>query len=106
MRAVRPMSKYLASLLADLAAGEWVCGATFYASMRPTFAQRFSECNTEARAADGEDRIESEVCHDHAHRGTIHRYRDRWALRPQQLTTGIMLADESSHPIGLLVIRR
>ena len=79
------MSKYLASLLADLAGGEWVCGATFYSTMRPTFAQRFSEANAEARAAQGENRIESRVCRRHEHRSTIHEYRDTHALRPQQL---------------------
>ena len=79
------MSAYLSSLLADLAAGEWICGSTFYATMRPTFAQRFSECNAEARAAEGEERIESRPCKRHEHRGSIYEYRDRWALRPTQL---------------------
>ena len=79
------MSKYRDSLLADLSNGEWTCGSYWYSTHRPTFSQRLGEANAEARVAEGEDRIESEVCHDHAHRGTIHRYRDRWALRPQQL---------------------
>ena len=79
------VSAYLASLLADLSGGQWVCASLWYSTMRPTFAQRFSEANAEARAAEGEDRIESRVCKRHEHRSTIHEYRDRWALRPQQL---------------------
>ena len=69
------------TLLDDLASGEWVCGVTFYASHRPTFAQRFSEVNAREPG-----RIASRSCRAHEHRGTIHEYSDTTIERePRQL---------------------
>lgn len=58
------------SILADLRVGEWVCGGHWYATFRPTFAQRIS-IDLKKRGMV----IASEVCHDHVHAGAIHRYR-------------------------------
>jgi hypothetical protein len=67
-------------ILQDLADGRWHCGAEWYRDFLPTFAQRLSEVNAREPG-----RIRSEVCHEHTHRGTIHRYLDTHALRPKQL---------------------
>ena len=72
------MSRYTDSLLADLANGEWVCGSHWYATYRPTFAQRFSEINAKEPG-----RIESRPCQQHDH--NVYEYRDTFALLPKQL---------------------
>lgn len=80
-----------ATILADLArARGWFCGASWYASFRPTFSQRISEINRDHAAKvhrEGAQLIVSRVCHQegHDHRGTIHEYSLREFVRPEQL---------------------
>lgn len=74
------------SIVSDLRASQWVCGSHWYATFRPTFAQRIS-IDLRKRGFV----IQSEVCLDHDHRGSIHRYRividpER---QPRQLTLAV-----------------
>ena len=72
------------SILSDLRAARmgtgWVCGSYWYETHRPTFAQRIS-LDLRPRGYV----VESEVCHEHDHRSTIHRYRLVAEPPPQQL---------------------
>lgn len=60
------------SIIADLreSAESGTCGSYWYATFRPTFAQRIS-LDLRARGFV----VASEPCHEHEHRGPIHRYR-------------------------------
>lgn len=67
---------YADSILDDLRVArsngaEWVCGSYWYATYRPTFAQRIS-IDLKAERGYG---IESRICTRHNHKGTIHEYR-------------------------------
>ena len=60
------------SILDDLrnARPGWVCGGYFYATYRPTFAQRIS-LDLKPRGYV----VESRVCQQHLHTSTIHEYK-------------------------------
>lgn len=76
---------YAESILQDLrvarANGEWVCGSYWYATYRPTFSQRIS---IDLKAERGYV-IESRICTQHEHKGTIHEYRLVGEPAPKQL---------------------
>lgn len=50
--------------------GEWCCGSDWYRNFTPTYSQRIS-IDLRPRGYV----IESEVCKDHEHKSSIHRYR-------------------------------
>ena len=77
------------TLIADLEeARGWFCGASWYASYRPTFSQRIGELNRDYAAKvhrEGAQLIVSRICRRHEHRGTIHEYALRKFVVAEQL---------------------
>ena len=70
------------TILADLEQDSWVCGSHFQATYRPCYAQRISR---DLKAGRGLE-IESRVCREHNHRGSIHAY--HLVRHPEQLRLG------------------
>lgn len=73
-------------VLRDLSSGRWVCASVWLSSYLYVYSQRVSQINAEHRedAPHDLDRIESRPCQQHDHR--VYEYRDRYALKPAQLS--------------------